>query len=169
MKTLQTKNHLLNIRNVPLKEDIESVRRMAEETGFFRPDEVVIAAELVEERIRRGLASGYQFFLADLDTELVGYTCYGPIACSLLSWDLYWIVTRKEYQGQGIGAALLRLTEEDIRKQGGRNVVIETSSRELYGPTQHFYTKNGYILRAQFTDFYDYGDDKLVYIKTLSS
>jgi ribosomal protein S18 acetylase RimI-like enzyme len=165
MKSIKIKNHQLTIRTSPVPADIERIRQMVDATGFFRPDETLVAVELVEDRLERGLVSGYQFFFAELGDELVGYTCFGQIACSLLSWDLYWIVTKKEYQGQGFGGSLLKLTEDEIKKQGGKNVVIETSSKELYTSTQQFYYKNGYELKARFTDFYDYGDDKLVYIK----
>lgn len=167
MKTIQTKKYKLNIRTSPLEKDSDNVRRLVTDTGFFRPDEVDIAVELLDERREKGLESGYHFFLAEINGELSGYTCFGQIPCSLLSWDLYWIVTKKEFQGQGIGATLLKLTEEEILKLGGKNVIIETSSKDLYKSTQQFYFKNKYELKARFSDFYDYGDDKLVYIKAL--
>ena len=50
---------------------------------------------------------------------------------------------------------------------GGRAVYIETSSKEIYVPTQRFYLKNNYVLKAQFEDFYDYKDDKMVYVKNI--
>ncbi|MBN2172635.1 MAG: GNAT family N-acetyltransferase [Bacteroidales bacterium] len=167
MKTIQVKNHQLNIRTEPVKKDSQAIRKMVADTGFFRTDEIEIAVELVDERLEKSLESGYLFFLAETDNILVGYTCYGLIPCSLLSWDLYWIVTRREYQGKGIGATLLKLTEEDIKNRGGKNVVIETSSKDLYKSTQQFYYSNGYTLKGRYEDFYDYGDDKLVYIKRM--
>jgi GNAT superfamily N-acetyltransferase len=167
MRTIQTKKYSLTIRTEPSQEDSGHVRQLVSETGFFRPDEIEIAVELVDERIKRGHKSGYHFFLADIDNKLAGYSCFGLIPCSLLSWDLYWIVTRKDLQGQGIGKVLLKLTEDEILKQGGKNVIIETSSKELYQSTQQFYSKNNYELKACFQDFYDFEDDKLVYIKRL--
>lgn len=168
MKITTTKKFELSIRTKPETRDIEAVRSMVNQTGFFRPDETDIAVELVGERLKKDMESGYHFFLAEIHNELAGYTCFGQIPCSLLSWDLYWIVTKNELQGLGIGAALLNLTEEEIKKEGGKNVVIETSSKTLYQSTQQFYLKNGYDLKARFTDFYDYGDDKLVYVKMLA-
>ena len=165
---IQVQNITLRIRKQPHQKDVTSVRDMVSETGFFRDDEIDVAVELVEERLAKGTKSGYQFILADHEGNLAGYTCFGLIPCSLVSFDLYWIVTRKILQGKGIGAILLQLTEEEIQKQGGKNVIIETSSKELYGPTQHFYHKNGYMLQARLPDFYDIGDDKLVFTKRLS-
>jgi GNAT superfamily N-acetyltransferase len=164
---IQVKNIELKIRTVPNEDDIENIRNLVTDTGFFRPDEIEIATELIEERLEKGLNCGYRFFMADSGGKLVGYTCYGLIPCSLVSWDLYWIVTSKELQGQGIGRLLLEMTENSILKEGGMNVIIETSSKDLYRHTQKFYDKNGYLLHTRFTDFYDIGDDKLVYVKRL--
>jgi len=161
------KNKSLKIRTQPSQEDVNAVRKLVSDTGFFRTDEIEIAAELVEEALLKGEISGYQFFIAEDEKGLAGYTCFGLIPCSLVSYDLYWIVTRKDLQGIGIGANLLNITEEEIKKQGGINVIIETSSKKLYGPTQLFYKKNGYTLQANLPDFYDIKDDKLIYIKKL--
>jgi hypothetical protein len=51
----------LRLRSDPQPGDEARVRSLVESTGFFRPDEVEIAVELVRERLSRGLASGYRF------------------------------------------------------------------------------------------------------------
>jgi ribosomal protein S18 acetylase RimI-like enzyme len=164
---MTNQDHKITFRTNPTINDVLDIREMVAETGFFRPDEVDVAVELAETRLEKGIEGGYHFLLADLDGKLAGYTCFGLIPCSLLSWDLYWIVTKKEFQGKGIGGQLLQKVEKEITKNGGKNIIIETSSKELYKGTQHFYNKYGYTLKARFEDFYDYGDDKLVYIKKL--
>ncbi len=100
-----------------------------------------------------------------MDGKPVAYSCFGIIPCSLLSYDLYWIVTHNDYRGKGLGSILLKETEDQIAKLGGKSVYVETSSKEYYLPTQRFYEKNAYDLKARFEDFYDFGDDKLVYVK----
>ena len=45
--------------------DVEAVRVLVSETGFFNAEEVAIAVELVEESLERGKASGYEFVFAD--------------------------------------------------------------------------------------------------------
>lgn len=159
----------VTLRDAPREGDIAGVRTMAEATGFFRPDEVEIAVELVSDRLERGPSSDYCFVLAD-DEEgrLVGYTCYGEIGCTIGSYDLYWIVVAPDQQGRGLGRLLLAETERRIRDLGGRRVYIETSSLEKYAPTQEFYLRCGYGLEARLEDFYQPGDAKLVYARSLS-
>jgi len=157
----------LSFRSALSVSDISSIGRMVEETGFFRPDEVEIAVELAEDKLQKGDSSAYRFLIAETDGEIVAYACFGQIPCSLLSWDLYWIVTKAGLQGKGIGTTILRMAEKEIAGAGGKHVIIETSSKELYASTQSFYHINGYHLHTRFPDFYDYGDDKLVFVKTL--
>ena len=68
---------------------------------------------------------------------------------------------------RGIGRSLLEETESVIGKMGGKGIYVETSSQELYAPTRSFYLKNNYVEKARFEDFYDRGDAKIVYVKTL--
>ena len=60
-------------RDAPAPGDVEAVRALVARVGVFSAAEVAIAAELVEERLRNGLASGYHFVLADRVDGLAGY------------------------------------------------------------------------------------------------
>jgi ribosomal protein S18 acetylase RimI-like enzyme len=145
-----------------------AVREIVAATGFFRPDEVDVAAELVRERCLRGPASGYFFVFAEIEGRTVGYACYGPIACTIGSFDLYWIAVHPERQGQGLGRLLMRAAEEQIALAGGRHIYVETSSREQYRPTRTFYEAHGYRAAATLADFYAPGDGKVIYLKAIS-
>lgn len=156
-----------NFRSEVRESDIETIREIVISTGFFREDEVIVAVELAEERLSKGKSSGYEFLFLESGGKTVAYSCYGLIPCSLLSYDLYWIVTHNDFRGKGLGSALLNKTEENIHQLGGKAVYIETSSQDKYLPTQNFYLKNRYDLKARFEDFYDIGDDKLVFVKKI--
>ena len=82
---------------------------------------------------------------------------------------MYWIVVDPAAQKKGIGRYLLEYVEREIKKQGGRMLLIETSSQESYGATIRFYERSGYQLAARIKDFYRIGDDKLVFSKVLDS
>ena len=85
------------------EEDVVTVREIVESTGFFYPHEVDVAVELVEERLRKGEVSGYFFAFAELDGRTVGYSCYGPIACTASSFDIFWIAIHSDAQRHGMG------------------------------------------------------------------
>jgi D-alanine-D-alanine ligase len=147
--------------------DRQTVRSILESSGFFYPAEVRVAVELVEERLARGEASGYFFLFADGPQDTAGYACFGPIACTQASYDLYWIGVHQDHRHRGLGRRLLAAGEEAIRRMGGRRVYVETSSRGQYEPTRQFYLHCGYRVEAVLQEFYGPGDGKVVFVKVL--
>lgn len=154
-------------RSHVLPNDCDRVREIVTSTHFFSDAEVSVAVELVAERLAKGEASGYEFVFAEIGRQVAGYACYGPIACTVGSYDLYWIAVDRSAQRQGIGQALLERVEAQIQRQCGRHVYIETSSRPLYLPTRQFYLSQGYEVVSVLTDFYNTGDDKVTLRKIL--
>jgi ribosomal protein S18 acetylase RimI-like enzyme len=159
-------------RSAPGPGDVFAVRRIVESTGFFHAHEVDVAVELVQTRLGQGEASGYHFVFADTvggddGAAPVGYACFGEVPCTRGSYDLYWIAVQREGRQRGIGRGLLIEVERRVAALGGRMIWVETSSRELYAPTHAFYEACGYELVARLPAFYEVGDDKLVYARTL--
>jgi GNAT superfamily N-acetyltransferase len=157
-------------RSAPRPADVDAVRALVAAAGMFREAEVAIAAELVGEALARGAeASGYRFVLADdPDGGLAGYACHGPIAGTLHSFDLYWIVVAPARQGRGLGRRLMAAAEAEARSLGGRRVYVDTSSTPAYAPTRAFYAACGYVPAAELPDFYAPGDGKVILCKVLA-
>lgn len=163
-----SKHNAFPLRRFVRDSDRQAVRRLVEATRFFRADEVDVAVELVETRLEKGAASGYEFVFAGEQEQVLGYACYGPIPCTLGSWDLYWIAVDPAAQGQGLGRRLLDEAERQIVAAGGRQIYIETSGRPQYAPTRGFYERCGYTVASVLTDFYAPGDDKVTWRKHCS-
>jgi ribosomal protein S18 acetylase RimI-like enzyme len=83
-------------------------------------------------------------------------------------YDLYWIAVDPKRQGQGFGQMLLRFVENEVRRQSGRMLLIETSSKRSYAPTIRFYQQAGYREISRIKDFYRIEDDKVVFCKHLA-
>jgi len=110
----------------------------------------------------------YQFVLAKLHEQTVGYACFGTIPLTQGSYDLYWIAVRPDLHARGIGKTILLHSEALMARQAGRLVIAETSSRSEYARARRFYGDvMGYEKTACIKDFYRPGDDKLLYIKYL--
>ncbi len=157
----------LTFRNIPEKKDINRIREIVFSTKFFYDHEVDVAIELIEERLGKGESTGYHFVFAEADGKTVAYSCYGPIALTKSSFDLYWIVTDNEYRGRGIGKKLLEETYMEARKMGCTLIIAETSGQDHYAATRAFYENNHFTLEARIRDFYDKGDDKFIYVKKI--
>ncbi len=154
-------------RTEPKKSDIQSVHSLLLQSGFFNDEEVEIGVSLIEERLTKGVESGYYFLFLEKEGQLLGYTCFGPIPGTQSSFDLYWIAVDISIRGKGIGSTLLTHSEQEMRKMNAKRVYIETSSSPLYMPTRSFYIRNGYSLEAELKDYYAYKDNKLIYVKKL--
>jgi ribosomal protein S18 acetylase RimI-like enzyme len=147
--------------------DADKVRRIVASSGFFNPEEIDVAVELVTERLSKGEKSGYFFIFAEINRRMVGYACFGPISGTECSFDLYWIAVDNDFRGRNIGKGLLGKSEEAIRAMNGHRIYVETSSRVLYVPTRAFYINNAYTLEATLKDFYAPGDSKNIYLKEI--
>ena len=158
--------------NLTLREDLipsdrAPLEHILRSCQFFRDDEVAVALELIDDRLALGKDSEYDFLVAIHNDKIVGYCCYGLIACTLHSYDLYWIVVDPTIHRSGIGRKLITAGEEHVRKMGGKRVYIETSSRPMYMPTHHFYSSCGYRVEATLKEFYAPGDNKVIFSKVL--
>ena len=170
MKTRDViKDDLLNWREEPLSSDVESIEKIVGSTDFFSLEERSIAVELVEERLLKGVSSGYHFLFAEEQGNLIGYACFGPIPGTRYSFDLYWVAVRNDQRGFGLGKAILGKAEQKIGALGGKKIYVETSSRDQYKPTQAFYVTCGYEKEAVLKDYYSLGDDKIIFVKTVST
>lgn len=146
--------------------DPPAIRRITESTGFFYPDEIDITEGIALEHLEKGLSSRYNFLFADTEDGLtIGYACFGLIPCTRRSFDIYWLAVHKEFQGSGVGKRLIASVEESILVLGGKTIYLDTASRPLYEPTRQFYLSCNYIAEARLKEFYDYGDDKIVFVK----
>ncbi|MFW5692920.1 MAG: N-acetyltransferase family protein [Thermoguttaceae bacterium] len=155
-------------RNVA-PEDRGRVRAIVESTGFFNEEEADVAVELVDERLAKGAAGGYEFVFAEVDAETVGYACFGRVPLTQSSFDLYWVAVRPGQQRGGLGRALVEEVERQVASLGGGQLYADTSGREQYAPTRAFYTAMGYAQAARLPDFFAPGDDKVVFAKRIAS
>ena len=105
--------------------------------------------------------------IAEVDSAVAGYICYGPTPLTEGTWDVYWQAVAQEKRGQGIGGALMKAAEGEIRKAQGRLAIIETSSTPSYEKTRRFHIGQGFEVIGCIPDFYTPGDDKLIMQKRL--
>jgi GNAT superfamily N-acetyltransferase len=152
-----------------LERDGSAILAISRGVGVFTSEEVDCVAELWQDYLGQGAeASGYDFIVYRDGDQVLGFACYGPRALTVGTYDLYWIAVARNLQGRGVGQALIRQVEENIRSLGGRLVFVETSGLEKYTPTRKFYLSTGYDQAATIRDFYRVGDDLVIFTKHLN-
>lgn len=135
-------------------------------TTRFTAQEIGWAMELVDLVIARPGRRDYEAHVLD-DGGVQGYVLFGPTPMAEGVFDLYWIAVDPARQGKGLGQLLLGFVENEVRRQSGRMLLIETSSKRSYAPTLRFYQSAGYREISRIKDFYRIEDDKVVFSKSL--
>jgi ribosomal protein S18 acetylase RimI-like enzyme len=153
--------------------DRERIHQILVATARFTPDEVKSADDLVDQALEHPEKGEYLVHVLEEPDSgpkkmVQGYVCYGATPLTDGVFDLYWIAVDPRRQGQGFGQLLLRFVENEVRRQRGRMLLIETSSKESYVPTLRFYQQSGYDEISRIKDFYRIEDDKVVFSKNLS-
>ena len=156
----------VKLRGIKLA-DKQRILEIVKETRAFVEEEVTIAEEVIDTYLKDPEGSGYFFFVAEHKGEIAGYICYGPTPMTRGTWDMYWAAVNPKLHGQGIGSTLFKTAEEDIRKQGGRMILIETSSNPNYVAARSLYLTLGYEHVSTIPDFYDPGDNAETFRKVL--
>lgn len=156
------------IRLSPLVSDHRApLEQLLRATAAFREDEIDVALEVFDAALDEQNSDYTLLGALGDDGTLLGYACYGATACTLGTWDLYWIAVHPGAQGRGVGTALVDEVERRVGAVDGRLLVIETSSKSDYAATRGFYRARGYAAAARVPDFYDDGDDRVIYVKHL--
>ncbi|HEX4608844.1 MAG TPA: GNAT family N-acetyltransferase [Urbifossiella sp.] len=147
--------------------DTDVLVRLTAGTGFFKPLETEALREVLDDYFAANAELGHRCFVWEDGGVPVGYVYHAPAAMTDRTWYLYWVAVDAARQGRGLGGELLAFVEQDVREQGGRLLLIETSSTPHYEPTRRFYRKYGYDQPATIPDFYADGDGMVVFSKRL--
>ncbi len=158
---------MTNIRRVEPR-DRQAVWDLLASTGAFQPHELAVALELVDTALNKPEQQDYHPYVLEEREKVVAYTCFGLNPMTRFTYDLYWLATHRDHMRAGHARTLVAFVENEIRRRGGRLLVIETSSKESYGGSREFYSRIGCELAARLPDFYDLGDDRVIYYKRLA-
>ncbi|MBI5560507.1 MAG: GNAT family N-acetyltransferase [Deltaproteobacteria bacterium] len=159
---------MLCIRDV-VGADRPAIISIIERAGNLTEEERGCALELLDIYLNGGQDKDYFFVAAAGGDGLpAGYVCYGRATLTRGTYDIYWILVDPESMGKGIGTALLGHVEALLKKAGARLMVAETSGLPSYERARLFYLRCGFREEARVRDFFNAGDDKVIYVKDVS-
>ena len=139
-------------------EDRQGILAVTANIGIFTDEEKDTVREVWDEQEK-----GYNFLVAHEGEQIVGFACFGERALTVGTYDLFWIAVDPSARRLGAGKALMRATESEVQKRGGRLLVVETSGLDKYESTRTFYDAAGYEKEAVIRDFYKPGDDLVIF------
>jgi len=151
-----------NIRKV-VKDDIKGLKEVLNSIDLF-------PAEMLDDMIAdyfENTETGDIWFTAIQDEKpvAIGYCVSEKLTEG--TYNLYAIGIRSDLQGKGIGGAMMNYIEEELKSQGQRILIVETSGTEDFRLTRKFYENLNYTKEAVIRDFWSEGDDKVIFWKKL--
>ena len=137
---------------------------------------VIAEAELFPPEMLEELMSDFFNETESTDIWLTVTAAGQPVAIAYCApermtngtYNLYAIGTLLAWRGKGIGTILMEHIEDLLRKKGVRILLVETSGVPAFEQTRNFYRKCSYHHEATIREFYDAGDDKVIFWKALS-
>ena len=151
-----------NIRPVT-PDDIPAIKATIDANELFPSD---MLDEMISDYFSNEDSNDYWFTYDDGKPVAIAYCA--PEKMTEGTWNLYLLAVHPNYQGSGRGTSMLYHIEQRLAGLGERVLLVETSGLESFEHTREFYRKCGYDKEAQIREFYQAGEDKIVFRKSLT-
>ncbi len=150
------------IRNV-ISTDIDGLKAVLDSSELF-PSEFL--DDMIADYLTNPDSEDIWFAALDEGTPVaIGYCA--PEKLTEGTYNLYAIAVRKELQGKGLGGEMMRYIEDVLRQKSARILIVETSGDAQFDLTRQFYLKLGYTHEATIREFWNTGEDKVIFWKKL--
>lgn len=107
------------------------------------------------------------WFTATIDDIPISIGYCAPEKLTEGTFNLYAIGVKKDIQGSGIGSKMMAYIEDQLKEQGHRILIVDTSGTSDFEMTRQFYKNLDYKKEAVIRDFWAEGDDKVVFWKKI--
>ncbi len=146
-----------------IKDDIKALKEVLNSIDLF-------PAEMLDDMMSdyfENSETGDIWFTTIQDEKPIAIGYCAPEKLTEGTYNLYAIGIRSDLQGKGIGGAMMDYIENELKNQGQRILIVETSGTEDFQLTRKFYEKLNYTKEAVIRDFWSEGDDKVIFWKKL--
>lgn len=148
-------------------EDADQLVEIAVEAGLFSAEESEFLTEMLSAHFAGDGGDGHVWLTDEEDGRPCGVAFYQPAEATNGTWYVKMLAVAPNRQRSGRGGAVMRHVEDELRSDGQRVLLVETSSLDAQAPARAFYEKCGYNEVARVPDYYDAGDDMVMFCKAL--
>ncbi|MFH1093020.1 MAG: N-acetyltransferase [Candidatus Omnitrophota bacterium] len=151
-----------------MKYEINNYLDITRNTEVFTEGELDTLKEVLED-LKHNKKTSYNLIKEEVEDKLVGFALFGRTPLTEFTWDIYWLIVDKSFQGRGIGKLLLVKIEEFIREKMPRAAIkLETSTRKKYSAARGLYKRFKFQEAGNLPNFYSEGDDMIIFYKEIS-
>ena len=144
------------------KDDIPALQIVLDRTDLF-------PGHMLPEMLAPALTGETEAFwlTCHVDGSPVGFCYTVPEDLTEGTWNMLALAVHPDFQGSGLGTALVQAAERRLRSNGQRILLVDTSSTDDFALTRQFYARNGYEEEARIRDFWSAGDHKVIFRKSI--
>ncbi|MGJ8678896.1 GNAT family N-acetyltransferase [Paraglaciecola sp.] len=142
----------------------EALLCIIEESGQFDEDGLAHVNHTLDEHFKDPEQA---IWLTAIDNEPIGVAYCAPEPMTSGSWNLLMLWVKESYEDNGVGNALVSEVESQLKERHARLLIVETSQLPDFEAARNFYQKYGFTLEAEVKDFFEAGDNKLIYTKAV--
>ncbi len=145
------------------KSDIEGLKEVVDSSGLF-PSEYL--DEMISDYFDNSESQDIWFASFDGNRPTaIGYCV--PEKLTNETYNLLAIGVTRDTQRNGVATEMMNYIEQQLKQKGGRLLIVETSTDDAQVGARKFYNKIGYTQMAVIKDFWNDGEDKIVFWKKL--
>jgi len=154
---------MTQIRKV-IQQDIPALKKVLDTLELF-PAEML--EDMTSDYFNNPETQDIWFTALENDKPIsIGYAA--PEQLTDGTYNLYALGVRSDIQSKGIGKQMMDFVEKELQQNGARILIVDTSSTEAFQKSRQFYENLGFTREAVIRDFWEEGDDKVVYRKKLT-
>jgi len=146
------------------KADIPELKKVLDSSELFPS---YLLDDMISDYLNNDSSTDFWFTTIENGNPIsIGYCA--PEKLTKGTYNLYAIAVSKNQQGNGVGKQMMQYIESQLRDIGHRILIVETSGKPEFELTREFYIKCQYTKQAVIPEFYEKGDDKVVFWKKLN-
>lgn len=150
------------IREV-IHSDLDSLKIVLDSCGLF-PSEYL--NDMISDYFHNLDTNEIWFTYVENNSPIsIGYCI--PEKLTSGTYNLLAIGVSENHQRKGVAVEMMNFIEQKLKTIGARVLIVETSSDDAQIGARNLYQKLGYNQEAVIRDFWNEGEDKIVYWKKL--
>ena len=139
--------------------DLPPAQALIAAVGLFPP-------EMLPEMVAPFLEDSDVLWLIAGDCAAIAHAA--PEQLTDGTWNLLLLAVDPARQRLGLGRRLVAAVEATLLAKGALLLLVETSGQPDFAGQRRFYRKLGFRREARIRDYYQVGDDKVIFAKALS-
>ncbi len=142
---------------------LEELKKVVDSSGLF-PSEYL--DDMIFDYLNNADTQDIWFTYIDSNIPTAIAYCV-PEKLTNGTYNLLAIGVSQNSQRNGVATEMMRYIEQQLKQKDGRILIVETSSDDAQIGARKFYEKIGYTQMAVIKDFWNDGEDKIVFWKKL--